>query len=440
MDIKNSNKEVQVGILCATNVELFIQGDYSFSGKKVEGKQFITIEKNGMICWQEGQFKELQFMPNTTITDGFIEIQNVTIGINFHWERKENQRFRGAIKIIPILEEGTNRPCLQVINILPIEEYLLSVISSEMSATGSLQLLKAHAVISRSWLLAQIEHRCSESVKEERSMKTEIDANKETELIYWWDHENHTLFDVCADDHCQRYQGITRVHTPEVERAIQETSGEVLTYENKLCDARFSKCCGGEMELFSSCWENKDYQYLQRKKDPFCEKANPKILQQVLNNYDQETSHYYRWEVRYSAKELTELIHRRLSEIYKQENESLELGTITDLQIVEQSPSGRLIRLRIVGKKKSLIVGKELLIRRLLSNSHLYSAAFDIERVFENEITSANMQPTAFILRGRGWGHGVGLCQIGAAVMAENGYNYLDILAHYYPNSQLTHL
>ena len=288
MDHQSSNTEVQVGILYATEAELLLQGIYFSSGKEVTGEQYFGLE-NGLICWQDAQYKELLFIPKGAIIKQFVEIQNVTIGINFHWERKENQRFRGAIKIIPILEEGTNHPCLQVINILPVEEYLLSVISSEMSATASLQLLKAHAVISRSWLLAQIANRNSKSTKEERTLELQIRPNQEAELIYWWDHENHTLFDVCADDHCQRYQGITRAHTPEVERAIQETHGEVLTYEDKLCDARFSKCCGGEMELFSSCWENQDYPYLQWKKDPFCKNANPKILQQVLNNYDQRT-------------------------------------------------------------------------------------------------------------------------------------------------------
>lgn len=438
MDKKSSNTEVQVGILCATEIEFIMQGDYFFNKEKINGKQHFTLE-NGSICWQNKQYKEVLFIPSGEIAEQFIEIQNVTIGINFHWERKENQRFRGAIKIIPILEESTNSPCLQVINSLPIEEYLLSVISSEMSATASLELLKAHAVISRSWLLAQITNRKVQSSKEKRALEIQIRPNQEPELIYWWDHENHTLFDVCADDHCQRYQGITRAHTPEVERAIQETWGEVLTYEGKLCDARFSKCCGGEMELFSSCWENKDFPYLLLKKDPFCENANPKVLRQVLNNYDQETSHYYRWEVRYSAEELNELIHRRLGEIYKQEKEVIDLGDIINLEAVERSPSGRLIRLRIVGNKNSLIVGKELLIRRLLSNSHLYSAAFEIERVFESQ-TTANAEPIEFILKGKGWGHGVGLCQIGAAVMAEEGYDYLKILAHYYPHSQLSHL
>ena len=174
----------------------------------------------------------------------------MVIGIQFHWERKENQRFKGQLKII---DEGAH---LTAVNIVSVEDYLLSVISSEMSATASLELLKAHAVISRSWLLAQ------KAKAKEIQGKARSCSHTGKEYIRWYDREDHQHFDVCADDHCQRYQGITKAYTPEVQEAVNSTCGEVLVYDGQICDARFSKCCGGITERFENTWEPVEHPYL----------------------------------------------------------------------------------------------------------------------------------------------------------------------------------
>jgi SpoIID/LytB domain protein len=334
---------------------------------------------------------------------------------------------------------------LTAVNILPVEDYLLSVISSEMSATSSLELLKAHAVTSRSWLLAQLEAK-----KHNFSTQTHHLSISESEYIKWYDKDDHVNFDVCADDHCQRYQGITRASTQAVREAIAATLGEVILHENKICDARFSKCCGGVAELFENCWEPQHHDYLLPVEDKaqggirtkgmteaeiesfikrpvigdFCNTTDAKVLSQVLNSYDQETPDFYRWKVNYTQAEISELLARR---------SGIEFGDILDLIPVERGISGRLTKLKIVGSKRTITVGKELEIRKWLSNSHLYSSAFIIEK---SEIQ--NNIPQQFTLLGAGWGHGVGLCQIGAAVMAEKGYAYKDIVAHYFRNSELT--
>ncbi|NTV19399.1 MAG: SpoIID/LytB domain-containing protein, partial [Bacteroidales bacterium] len=329
---------------------------------------------------------------------------------------------------------------ITAINLLGVEEYLTSVISSEMSATASLELLKAHAVISRSWLLAQIDKNIEITNSSEKySTMTE----SEGELIRWYDREDHTRFDICADDHCQRYQGITRASTPIVKDAIGQTRGELLMSEGKICDARYSKSCGGVFEEFQYCWEDKKYPYLVKQRDSksdtiipdltveknavewikespesFCNTTDKKVLSQVLNNYDQETVNFYRWSVKYSQKELSQLILKRSGTDY---------GDILDLVPIERGTSGRLVKLKIVGTKRTRIIGKELEIRRTLSESHLYSSAFFVEKEMGPE-----QAPLAFTLKGAGWGHGVGLCQIGAAVMGEKGYNYKEILLHYF--------
>ena len=379
-------------------------------------------------------------------TSSFFELQDVTIGINFHWERKEVQRFKGELKII--VEDDR----LTAINIIPIEDYLTSVISSEMSATASLELLKAHAVISRSWLLNKLK---VANGKLKVIMHPDNTANFElstlpSQLIKWYDHEAHKNFDVCADDHCQRYQGITRTSTPQAIEAVFATRGEVLMYEGEICDARFSKCCGGAFEEFQNCWENVKHPYLIGQRDSktetrlpdltkeaeadkwirtsptaFCNTHNKQVLSQVLNNYDQETTDFYRWRVCYSQQELSELIHKR---------SGIEFGKIIDLIPVERGTSGRLVRLKIVGTLRTLIIGKELEIRRTLSSSHLYSSAFVVDKEYKEDEKEI---PSRFILTGSGWGHGVGLCQIGAAVMGEQGYKYKEILSHYYPGSAI---
>lgn len=436
---------ITVGILSGKEIGFSFPKEFiSSDGIAICGIQQAVYRK-GKICWQEKEYDELSFTPQQD-TSSFFELQDVTIGINFHWERKEVQRFKGELKII--VEDDR----LTAINIIPIEDYLTSVISSEMSATASLELLKAHAVISRSWLLNKLK---VANGKLKVIMHPDNTANFElstlpSQLIKWYDHEAHKNFDVCADDHCQRYQGITRTSTPQAIEVVFATRGEVLMYEGEICDARFSKCCGGAFEEFQNCWENVKHPYLIGQRDSktetrlpdltkeaeadkwirtspaaFCNTHNKQVLSQVLNNYDQETTDFYRWRVCYSQQELSELIHKR---------SGIEFGKIIDLIPVERGTSGRLVRLKIVGTLRTLIIGKELEIRRTLSSSHLYSSAFVVDKEYKEDEKEI---PSRFILTGSGWGHGVGLCQIGAAVMGEQGYKYKEILSHYYPGSAI---
>ena len=436
---------ITVGILSGKEIGFSFPKEFiSSDGIAICGIQQAVYRK-GKICWQEKEYDELSFTPQQDTTS-FFELQDETIGINFHWERKEDQRFKGELKII--VEDDR----LTAINIIPIEDYLTSVISSEMSATASLELLKAHAVISRSWLLNKLK---VANGKLKVIMHPDNTANFElstlpSQLIKWYDHEAHKNFDVCADDHCQRYQGITRTSTPQAIEAVFATRGEVLMYEEEICDARFSKCCGGAFEEFQNCWENVKHPYLIGQRDSktetrlpdltkeaeadkwirtspaaFCNTHNKQVLSQVLNNYDQETTDFYRWRVCYSQQELSELIHKR---------SGIEFGKIIDLIPVERGTSGRLVRLKIVGTLRTLIIGKELEIRRTLSSSHLYSSAFVVDKEYKEDEKEI---PSRFILTGSGWGHGVGLCQIGAAVMGEQGYKYKEILSHYYPGSAI---
>lgn len=387
----------------------------------------LKLEKSSMLL-----LKPLKADSNFTILD-------VTIGIGFHWERKENQTFPSCLQLL--LSEGR----IWAINQLSIEEYLTSVISSEMNATSSVELLKAHAVISRSWLLAQIEK--TQKLESQQSSYCSEWRTKD-ELTKWYDREDHQDFHVCADDHCQRFQGTTKASTPHVREAIKETWGEILSFEGKICDARFSKCCGGMTETFENTWEPIPHPYLQQladtdptntnrpidlshepsahdwilgKPDAFCNTNNKRVLSQVLNDYDQETNDFYRWEQNYSQTELSELIKLR---------SGIDFGLITDLIPLERGVSGRIKRLKIVGEKRTFIIGKELEIRKTLSKTHLYSSAFIVERlVSENNIS--------FSIKGAGWGHGVGLCQIGAAMMGEKGYPYQEILFHYFRGAEL---
>lgn len=436
---------ITVGILSGKEIGFSFPKEFiSSDGIAICGIQQAVYRK-GKICWQEKEYDELSFTPQQD-TSSFFELQDVTIGINFHWERKEVQRFKGELKII--VEDDR----LTAINIIPIEDYLTNVISSEMSATASLELLKAHAVISRSWLLNKLK---VANGKLKVIMHPDNTANFElstlpSQLIKWYDHEAHKNFDVCADDHCQRYQGITRTSTPQAIEAVFATRGEVLMYEGEICDARFSKCCGGAFEEFQNCWENVKHPYLIGQRDSktetrlpdltkeaeadkwirtsptaFCNTHNKQVLSQVLNNYDQETTDFYRWRVCYSQQELSELIHKR---------SGIEFGKIIDLIPVERGTSGQLVRLKIVGTLRTLIIGKELEIRRTLSSSHLYSSAFVVDKEYKEDEKEI---PSRFILTGSGWGHGVGLCQIGAAVMGEQGYKYKEILSHYYPGSAI---
>jgi SpoIID/LytB domain protein len=439
--------KVSVGILFEPQIEFVLLAPYRMNGKEVRGKQTVTYS-DGNILWQGRLYEELLFEPLCEEQAEF-EILDVTIGINFHWERKEDQRFRGAFKVI--VEDRK----LTGINVIAVEDYLTSVISSEMSASASLELLKAHAVISRSWLLANMNSLTPKpNTPHSLTPSLSFEEGEGNEFIKWYERSDHTRFDVCADDHCQRYQGITRASTEIVRQAIEATRGQVLLYDHKICDARFSKCCGGAFEEFQNCWEDIKHPYLAFQRDikenatssslekdelkpdltieaeaekwirtspeAFCNTTDKEILSQVLNNYDQETVNFYRWKVEYGQKELSELIRQR---------SGIDFGDILDLIPVERGTSGRLVKLKIVGTKRTLIIGKELEIRRTLSPSHLYSSAFVVDKT-----------PYGFTLTGAGWGHGVGLCQIGAAVMGEKGYSYDEILLHYYIGANIEKL
>ena len=436
---QNGEPRVSVGIVTANEIVFSLHQPYNANGTTVSGKQSVSYE-NGAIIWNGKRYKELVFQPQEA--GASFSLEDVTIGVNFHWERKETQTFLGILRFAI---EGT---AMWAINELPVERYLESVISSEMSATSSLRLLEAHAVISRSWLLAQIENR--RSAKTEQTSLYSCITGKD-KMIKWYDRQDHTLFDVCADDHCQRYQGITKETSPHVAVAIQHTRGQVLMSEGKICDARFSKCCGGAMEEFQYCWEDSPKPYLKAigdtpektipdltveanaeewirtSPDSFCNTTDKNILSQVLNDYDQETTDFYRWRVDYTQEEISQLINSKLN---------IDFGQIMDLIPIERGKSARLCQLKIVGTKQTLIIGKELEIRRALSPSHLYSSAF----VVDKEDVNAEGIPALFHIIGCGWGHGVGLCQIGAAVMGEKGYNYDQILAHYYPGADLKEL
>jgi len=427
---------LEVGIVSGIELSFHFSEPFILLGQDEGGKTYFgsysaSFEK-GKIRFDEQLFSSIEFGPLAD-TDTAFELFDVRIGINFHWERSERQAFEGHLKFIVEGEKIT------AVNRIPLESYLISVISSEMSANASTELLKAHAVISRSWLLSQIQQ------KGKNTTRNPGFVENETERIRWYDREDHSNFDVCADDHCQRYQGITRVSTPQVREAIQATRGQVLTSGEGVCDARFSKCCGGMLEEFQYCWEDSPKPYLIGLADretsgeidaipdlrveenarnwilenppAFCNTSDKKVLQQVLNGYDQETADFYRWSVSYTREEISRLALER---------SGIDFGEIQDLIPVERGVSGRLVKLKIVGSKKSLILGKELEIRRTLSTSHLYSSAFVVEKTNEG-----------FILHGAGWGHGVGLCQIGAAMMSEKGCSYSKILSHYYPNTEL---
>ena len=399
---------ITVGIVSAEKISFVLNGDYMAKGEAITGPQTVEFYEGGIV-WRGTQYRNLTFTPQAS--EASFTLNDVTIGVNFHWERQQKQTFEGTLNIVVEADK------IVAINELPLERYLMSVISSEMSATAPLEFLKAHSVISRSWVLAQMEKR--------RRHKDGADSffsfiKKDDEIIRWYDREDHTIFDVCADDHCQRYQGITNASNPNVAEAIAETRGQVLTYDGDICDARFHKCCGGDTEEFQYCWEDAPKPYLMSFHDPYCNTNDQHILSQVLNDYDQETPDFYRWTVEYSRAELSELIARKLN---------ADFGEILDLVPLDRGKSGRIWRLKIVGTKKTLTIGKELEIRRALSETHLLSSAFDVEQ-----------QGDRFILKGKGWGHGVGLCQVGAAVMSFQGKTYDEILLFYYRGAEIKHL
>ena len=430
--------EINVGIVSAKEIHFTLNGHFFAKGETVSGNQVVSFSEGG-ILWNDSQYRELTFTPQDEKNS--FSLYDVTIGLNYHWERQETQVFSGTLRLV------VDEDKIVAINILPVEEYLISVISSEMNANSSLELLKAHAVISRSWLFAQMEKRKALKGKDEGFFSF---IKTKEEYIRWYDREDHTIFDVCADDHCQRYQGITKATNATVAEAVHATRGHLLMHGKKICDARFSKCCGGATEEFEYCWEDKHYPYLTSIRDAeeeenlsfpdltkeeeaehwirkapksFCDTHDKKILSQILNNYDQETTDFYRWKVRYTQEELAELIRT---------NTKSDYGDIIDLIPVQRGPSGRICKLKIVGSLKTFTIGKEMEIRRVLSSSHLFSSAFVVDKGRLKEGV-----PEYFLLSGAGWGHGVGLCQIGAAVMGEKGYSYEEILLHYYKGAEI---
>lgn len=464
--------EISVGIVSAQNIKFSLNAAYTAKGQEVTGNQEVEFVDGG-IMWNGNVYQELTFTPTEDFAS--FSLFEVKIGINFHWERKETQIFSGTLKLV--VDEGS----LCAINVLSLEDYLVSVISSEMRATAPIEFLKAHAVVSRSWLIAQIEKRKSLEKSGAGGGFFSFKKTKE-QIVRWYDREDHTIFDVCADDHCQRYQGITKASSENVVEAVRSTAGEVLKYGSKICDTRFSKCCGGVTEEFHTCWEDVDKPYLISKKDyikpdenvcdseaddcadldagaampdltdekeaakwinssprTFCGTKNKRVLSQILNNYDQETTDFYRWTVEYSQERITEIINTNMKS---------GVGSIVDLVPVKRGASGRIELLKIIGTEKTITIGKELEIRRVLSESHLFSSAFVVEKYFSPNppsctvVTGEGVEeemsiPDGFVIRGAGWGHGVGLCQIGAAVMGDRGYKYDEILLHYFSGAQL---
>lgn len=438
--------KISVGILTEKKINFELYGEFKVEGltQILSGRFSAEIIKDTIVCKKGEEIFEFQnevlFEPLDPGIESFL-IKDVIIGLKFHWERREKQRFAGTLKIIK--DNGK----LTAIDIIPIESYLSSVISSEMNAKSSLQLLKAQAIVSRSWLLSQLER--SRLIKKEKT-KAKNEFISENEITRWYDREDHKLFDVCADDHCQRYQGITKIISDVARQAIEQTKGIVITYNDKLCDARYSKCCGGITESFYNVWEPIqvayltsiiDYKYEPENYDlnfvnennvskwingnapSFCNLTDRKIISQVLIDFDQETKDFYRWKVEYTQSEIKELINSKTQ---------IDFGNIIDLIPIERGESARIIKLKIKGTKKELTFGKELEIRRILSKTHLYSSAIIIEKgEIENEI------PQKFIIYGAGWGHGVGLCQIGAAFMASKGYQFDEILFHYFTGIKL---
>lgn len=435
---------IKIGILSAKEIQFDLYGDYSITEprKKLSG-QFIARLKDEKIKIFQNEKEilsssEIIFYPDDIETESFL-LHDVVIGINFHWEKKENQRFRGTLKFIK------EKDLISAVNIIPIEEYLVSVISSEMSANSSIELLKAHAIVSRSWLLSQLEKQ-----EKNKNLKNTNEVITESEIIRWYDREDHLNYDLCADDHCQRYQGVSKIINDNALNAIEGTRGLVLTYDNQICDTRYSKCCGGMTESFENVWEDTKHHYLSPVTDykfeldgvdydltenqiaeqwirsnphAYCNTTDPRILSQILVDFDRPTENFFRWKLEYNQEELSKLIMTR---------SGIDFGLILDLIPVQRGYSGRINKLKIIGQKKELTIGKELEIRKTLSQSHLFSSEFFV--VKENVIDGI---PQKFILYGAGWGHGVGLCQIGAAVMGEKGYGFDEILTHYFNGAKI---
>lgn len=429
--------EISVGIMKTEHVVFVLHQYFQAKGELVSGLQEVEC-RDGGVFWNGNVYSELTFVPDSE--EASFTLNSVPVGVDFHWEKKENLTYKGILRII--VEESK----LIIINQIGVETYLSSVISSEMNAAAPLEFLKAHAVISRSWILFQLQKRAANIKKANNGFFSFVRQNDE--VLRWYNAEEHTSFDVCADDHCQRYYGTAMVCSANISEALNATRGQVLVSEGKICDARFSKCCGGITERYSACWEDQDEEYLQPVRDvaadehlldekniedfiqedadAFCNTRDFDLLKTVLNDSDLLTKDFYRWKVTYTQAEISDLIARK---------REIDFGAIIDLIPMQRGASGRLIKLKIVGTKKTLIIGKELEIRRTLSPSHLYSSAFIVQKG-----PMSDGAPAFFTLLGAGWGHGVGLCQIGAAVMGRNGYLYDEILKHYYKGIKIESL
>ncbi|MFA9388906.1 MAG: SpoIID/LytB domain-containing protein [Prolixibacteraceae bacterium] len=428
---------IRVGILINDEIEFQLKGNFRVNGQLIPEGNYNAIEHNKLIQTNFAKLPFLELIPEDKAAT--FTLRKVKIGIGFHWEQFEDQEFEGGL--ILQMEEGK----IRAVNSVPLESYLKSVISSEMSAMNDLTLLKVHAIVSRSWLLAQIQKKSDCKSTTDWHASSKASAHNEgtvEEIIKWYDREDHESFDVCADDHCQRYQGISKVISENAKQAVDETCGQVITYENEICDARFSKCCGGITEDFENVWQAVSLNYLTAVRDfdednlevnqsyftsapkAWCNTSDPKVLQQVLVDFDRKTNDFYRWRVDYTQQQLSELIHKK---------SGIDFGQIVNLIPLKRGKSGRIIKLKIVGSKKEIIIGKELEIRKWLSESHLYSSAFIVKKHYKND----ELIPSLFIFLGAGWGHGVGMCQIGAAVMSKEGYKLDEILSHYFSGTAI---
>jgi len=408
-------------------------GDKTFTGG------FVVADDGGTLCFSgpggEGVSRGARISCGGS-EGSSVTLHDVTIGSTFHWERRESQTFRGDLMFVRRADGS-----MAAIVLVRLEEYLVSVISSEMNPDAPPEFLKAHAITSRSWLGAMLgrEHK-SIGITSMRS------AEKEGQLLRWYEREDHDLYDVCADDHCQRFQGTAKSPGTAARHAVRATAGGFLVHGGEICDARFSKACGGMTELYENCWEGIPVPYLQSvmdsdhtcqgpddeqhaeswirsRPDVFCNVSDADLMGRILPSFDRETKDFFRWKQEYRREELEEVLHAK---------SGLDFGKVLDLVPVERGPSGRIVRLKIRGTRNTLVVGKELEIRRWLSSSHLYSSAFVIEKTRD-----ASGNPVQFTLHGCGWGHGVGLCQIGAAVMASRGKTAPEILRHYYRGADL---
>ena len=422
-----------------------LNGDFFGDSFGPVSGRFLAKAASGIIIFADGQDREIArstFIRLSSAEDSTFTLFNVTIGISFHWERLEDQTFQGSL-VLRQREDGT----IAAINEIHLEDYLQSVISSEMNPTAPPEFLRTHAILSRSWLLKTLERK--KQIKRTTSAPIEKIVGKEKEITRWYEQEDHDLFDVCADDHCQRYQGITKIVSEKAIEAVRETRGRIIAYDNDICDARFSKACGGLTEEFATAWANERIPYLTSvadapvahgpveseeaaahwilsEPDAYCNTDDATILEKILPDFDRETTAFFRWKVDYSREELKEILR---------EKSGFDFGTLKEIQPLSRGASGRIYRLRIVGSKRTMIVGKELEIRRWLSKSHLYSSAFIVKTECD-----AHGEVERFIFHGAGWGHGVGLCQIGAAVMAMKGFTAEDILKHYFPGTRIRNI